>query len=121
MKLPALFAGLAFVSLAAEAAPPALPIDQALKLAQDYLSERGLADAHYIGSLSLESATLTGGEIFWLAKWVPSISADGKKESPLRINMDGSLVPLTSGVAIGSAVARNEPPGIARSGPRSNL
>ncbi len=119
MKLPALFAALAFVSLAAEAAPPALPIDQALKLAQDYLSERGLADAHYIGSLSLESATLTGGEIFWLAKWVPSISADGKKESALRINMDGSLVRLTSGGATGSAGARSDAPGIRRIGARS--
>jgi len=118
MKLTALLAALAFTSLAAGAAPPALPIDQALKLAQDYLTERGLADAHYIGSLSLESVTLTGGETFWLAKWVPSIVADGKKESALRINMDGSLVRLTSGGTSGAA-ARSDAPGVRRVGARN--
>ena len=48
------------------------------------------------GSLSLEDSTLSGSQQYWFARWVPSIPEDKKKESGLRINMDGSLVRLTS-------------------------
>lgn len=100
MKLPALLAALAFTSLSAlhaEPPAPALAIDQALKLAMNHLAERGLAGQHYIGSLSLEDSTLTGGERYWVARWVPAIRADQKVESGLQIKMDGSLARLTSG------------------------
>lgn len=98
MKLPLLLAALAFATLPAlEAAPPAIPIDQALKLAQDHLASRGLAGQHYIGSLTLEDSTLTGGKKYWFARWVPSIPDEKKAESGLRINMDGSLVRLMVG------------------------
>ncbi len=98
MKLPLLLAVLALTSLAVlEAAPPALAIDQALKLAQEHLTGRGLAGEHFISSLTLEDSTVTGGEKYWFARWSPSIRLDDKSETGLRINLDGSLVRLTSG------------------------
>lgn len=103
MKLPLLLAGLAFTSLAVlEAAPPALAIDQALKLAQEHLAGRGLAGEHFISSLTLESFTITGRERYWFARWEPSIRLDQKSETGLRINLDGSLVRLTSGGRAGT-------------------
>lgn len=101
MKLPlVLGAVFAFALAAVDAAPPARPavgIDQALKLALDHLTERGLAADHYIGSLTLEDSTLSGGERFWYARWIPSIRLEDKSENGLRINMDGSMARLTSG------------------------
>jgi hypothetical protein len=97
-KLPALLAALTCAAIGAvHAAPPPLPIDQALKLAQEHLSSRGLAGQHYIGSLTIESSALTGGKTYWFARWVPSIPNQKSSESGLRINMDGSLVRLTTG------------------------
>ena len=119
MKLPALLAALAFTSLALlHAGPPApaLPIDQALKLAMDHLTERGLAGQHYIASLTLEDSTLTGGERYWLAHWVPAIRADQKVESGLQIKMDGSLARVASG---GPNGGRPDTSGVRRVGARS--
>jgi hypothetical protein len=98
MKLTALFAALVLGASSVLAGDrPAVPIEQALKLAMEHLAERGLADQHYIGSLTLEDSTLSGGQRYWYARWVPSIKVDQKSESGLRINMDGSLARLTSG------------------------
>jgi hypothetical protein len=111
MKLPlALGAALALLTASLHAAPPAppqVPIDQALKLALDHLTERGLAAEHYIGSLTLEESTLSGGERYWYARWIPSIKLPDKSESGLRINMDGSLQRLVSGGPNGTGRADN--------------
>lgn len=120
MKLPALLAALAFIPLSAlRAEPPAptLAIDQALKLAMDHLADRGLTGQHYISSLTLEDSTLTGGERYWLARWVPSIRVDKTVESGLQIKMDGSLARLTSGGPNGAG--RPDAVGVRRVGARS--
>lgn len=99
MKLPILLSVLAFTSLATAADPaPSLPIEQAVKLATTHLTERGLAGQHYIESLTLEDSSVTGGKRYWFARWMPSIKVDGKYESGLKIEMDGSLSRLTSAV-----------------------
>ena len=97
MKLPFLLAALAFTSLASAADPaPAIPIDRAVQLATAHLTERGLVGQHYIASLTLEDSSVMGGKRYWLARWMPSIKVDGKYESGLKIEMDGSLARLTS-------------------------
>jgi hypothetical protein len=119
MKIPAIVAALVLSALSSiQAAPPApaIPIEQALKVAMDHLAERGLTGQHYIGSLTLEDSTITGGERFWLARWVPAIRADQKVESGLQIKMDGSLARLTTG---GAAAGRADASGVRRVGARS--
>jgi hypothetical protein len=106
---------LSFTSI--DAAPPTVPIDQALKLAMDDLATRSLAGEHYIGSLTLESSSmLSGGQQYWYARWVPAIRTDKKFENGLRINMDGSVVRLVSGNASGG---RNDAPGVRPIGARN--
>jgi hypothetical protein len=68
---------------------PALPIDQALKIAQDYLQQHGAGD-HAIVGLTVEQATV--GKSYWYAHWTPGIETDGnRKQTGLRIEMDGSV------------------------------
>jgi hypothetical protein len=121
MKLPALLAVVAFTSLSVlHAAPPAIPIDQALKLAMDHLAERGLTGQHYIGSLTLEDSAVVGGKRYWLARWVPSIRNNATTESGLQIDMEGNLARLTSGGSgAGAARARSDAPGVRPVGARS--
>jgi hypothetical protein len=98
VKFPALLLALVALPLAPlHAAPPALGIEQALKLAADHLTERGLSAEHYIASLTLEDSTISGGERYWYARWEPLVKLDQKAETGLRINMDGSIVRLVSG------------------------
>lgn len=79
---------LTFTAQAAEKAP-ALPIEQALKLAQGYL-QRNAPKASIVG-LTLEKGALLGGKYRWYAKWSAPIRRDGKKEVGLEIAMDGAL------------------------------
>jgi hypothetical protein len=92
LRLLPLLAALAVSALSASAAdaPPALTIDQALKIAQDYLQQHGAAADHQIVGLTLEKATMHS--IYWYARWSPSIVAENtRKETGLRIEMDGSI------------------------------
>ena len=102
MNFPSLSLVVAF-GLLADAAiaahrPPALPIDQALKLAQDYLQQR-VAGERYIAGINLEAGTLRAN-YYWYVRWSSSIPGEGKKtETGLRIDMDGSLTKLVSAPA----------------------
>jgi hypothetical protein len=89
LRLLPLIVALAISSLPAVAAEktPSLPIDQALKIAQDYLQKSG-ADRAIIG-LTLEQSTLHSS--YWYAKWSSSIEDGPRKETGLRIDMDGSV------------------------------
>lgn len=118
MRLPSILAALAFTSLVAlaDAPAPAIPIDQAVKLATDHLTERGLAGQHYIASLTLEDSAVTGGKRYWFARWMPSIKVEDKFESGLKIEMDGSLSRLTSSTRGGG---RPDQEGVRRVGARS--
>ncbi len=81
------------VAASAFAAPPALPIDQAAALAQGDLRERGLSGQLYVASIGLELESLGRRVPYWYARWSQSIAGEEKKrETGLRINMDGSLV-----------------------------
>lgn len=77
---------------------PALSIDQALKLAQDYLQQRG-GGGRYIAGINLEAGTLRAN-YYWYVRWSSSIPGEAKKsETGLRIDMDGSLTKLVTAPA----------------------
>ena len=69
---------------------PALPIEKALAIAQDYLKKSGHSAA--IAGLSVERESITNKTVHWYAKWVPSIPLDGgRKEFGIEIAMDGTV------------------------------
>ena len=86
----------AFTTYAADKAP-ALPIEGALKIAQDYL--KGKDGARVIVALTLETATLRG-ETYWFAKWSAPIRGGEKPELGLRIEMNGDITKIVGGGAV---------------------
>ena len=73
---------------------PAITIDQALKIAQDYLEKSGAAADHQIVGITLERSTV--GTSYWWAKWSSAIGYGWRKETGLRIDLDGSLTRFVS-------------------------
>lgn len=92
-RFPSFLALLACTALAisSQAATPlpTLPIEQALKIAQDYLQQRGVTGQIQITSLGVEQTSAT--VIYWYAKWSAPIQNGKKLENGLRIDMDGSV------------------------------
>ena len=86
----------AFATHAADKAP-ALPIEGALKIAQDYL--KGKDGARVIVALTLENTTLRG-ETYWFAKWSSPILGGEKPELGLRIDMNGDITKIVGGGAV---------------------
>ena len=69
---------------------PALPIEKALAIAQDYLKKSGHSAA--IAGLSVERDSIGSKGGHWYAKWAPSIPLDGgRKEFGIEIAMDGTI------------------------------
>jgi hypothetical protein len=83
---------------------PALNIEGALKIAQDYLKGVSPADARSIVALTLEKPTITGAP-YWYARWSSPIVGESKAEIGLRIDMNGSLTKVISEGGKGSGVA----------------
>jgi hypothetical protein len=75
------------------AAPPAVTVHKAVKLADDYLKGRGFQNSTYIASVSLESAVMFGPPQHWVVKWGKPIPEAGtkKKESGVKVTLDGTL------------------------------
>ena len=99
MKAPRMLLGFvalvacAFATQAADKAP-ALPIEGALKIAQDYL--KGKSAPRAIVALTLENATLRG-ETYWFAKWASPILGGERQELGLRIDMNGEITKIVGG------------------------
>jgi len=71
---------------------PALPIEKALSIAQDYLKKQGHAGSIAIAGLSVERESITNKSVHWYAKWAPAIALDGgRKEFGIEIAMDGTV------------------------------
>ena len=69
---------------------PALPIEKALAIAQDYLKKSGSSVA--IAGLSVERESIANKTTHWYAKWAPAIALDGgRKEFGIEIAMDGTV------------------------------
>lgn len=82
-----------------DAAPPAVTVEQAAKLAQEQLTSRGLQGKHYISSLTLEKKTLTSKAVHWVATYTPSIPLGDRQELGVEIGLDGSVVRLVNKAA----------------------
>ena len=71
---------------------PALPIEKALSIAQDYLKKGGHTGSVAITGLTVERESITNKSTHWYAKWAPSIVLDGgRKEFGFEIAMDGTV------------------------------
>ena len=92
----------AFTTYAADKAP-ALPIEGALKIAQDYVKEKG--EPRAIVALTLENVTLRG-ETYWFAKWASPILGGERPELGLRIDMNGEVTKVVSGGAAAVAAGK---------------
>ena len=89
-------------------AAPGLTIEQAIKVANDTLKERGLTGQTWITGVTLESTSMAGKTQVWVVKWNAPISLEpSKRETGLEIQMDGtyaryvdkaSITPGTAGV-----------------------
>jgi hypothetical protein len=75
---------------------PALNIEGALKLAQDYLKGASPSDPRSIVALTLERPTMTGAP-YWYARWSSPILGASKAEIGLRIEMTGALTKVMAG------------------------
>ena len=108
MKTPRLLVGIlalaafAFTTHAADKAP-ALPIEGALKIAQEYL--KGKPEPRAIVALTLEHVTLRG-ETYWFAKWASPILGGERPELGLRIDMHGEITKVVSGGAAAVAAGK---------------
>lgn len=97
MKTP-LFAVVAAALLAAAfptqaAEVPALPIDAALKIAQNYMKEQG--GQRVIVAMTLEQQTLRGKK-YWYVKWASPVYGGANPELGLQIEMNGELSKVVS-------------------------
>jgi hypothetical protein len=82
---------LAAVSLA-QAAEPAIPIEQAIVLAQKDLRMRNLEGRYYVSALTLERDGLLSRKVHWFARWSePMPRADRRKEIGVEIAMNGEV------------------------------
>jgi hypothetical protein len=92
MKRIAILLALATASAWAE---PGLPIDKALKIANNYLKENGRKDT-FIKSITLDPTSLSKNQYVWAAMWgEPVLLDENKRESGIEIQMDGSIARYT--------------------------
>ena len=86
-------------SLRAEDPRPALPIRQALDIAEKARSVRESGDKVYVASISLERAAMMSGKLVWFAKWSSSLPANNpaQREIGVEIAMDGSVTHMIKG------------------------
>ena len=101
MKTPrCLLAVLALVAFActthAADKAPALPIEGALRIAQDYLKGKG--EPRAIVALTYETPTL-GGASYWYVRWSAPVLGGEKPELGLQIDMKGELTKIVGGGA----------------------
>jgi hypothetical protein len=104
--LPLVVAIALSTSSAFAADTPNLPIDRALKIAQDYLQKSGTGEKIQIVGLTYEQTSLHAG--YWYAKWSHAVQAaddNSRKETGLRIDMDGTVTRFLSAPG-----GRYEPP-----------
>jgi len=86
--------GLLSVSSFAADRPAGINIDEALKIAKDYLKSAHSSES--IIGLTLETSSV-GGSTYWFAKWSgPVLNPDSKPQLGLRIDMDGSLTKIVA-------------------------
>lgn len=73
---------------------PGISIEQALKVAQDYLQKSGNAGSVQIVGLVYEKSSFKEG--YWWAKWSHAVADGDRKETGLRIDPDGKVTRFVS-------------------------
>lgn len=91
MKRLAALLALAFTCSLSVADNPPIPIDKALKLANQYLKEHK-REGIFIKSLTLDPTSMTRNQFVWAAMWSAPIVLDGqKRETGVEIAADGTV------------------------------
>jgi hypothetical protein len=73
-------------------AGPSLPIEKAVKIAQDWLKDAGQKDSNFIAAVSLDPTALTRSEFVWAVRWnTPIQLEETKRETGIEIAMDGTV------------------------------
>lgn len=86
-------------SVTSAQAAPDLPIEKALKIANQYLKESGRSGTAIVG-ITLERTSMTGTKQVWAVKWeAPIVLSETKRETGLEIAMDGSYARYTEKLA----------------------
>ena len=81
-----------FALASATFAGPALPIEKAVKIANEWLKDAGQKDANFIAAISLDPTALTRSEYIWAVRWNTPIQLDdSKRETGIEIAMDGTV------------------------------
>ncbi len=98
-------------------AAPQLSIEQAAKIANDNLKERGLTGQNWITAITLENTSMGGKTTVWAVKWnAPIVIDPAKRETGIEIQMDGtyaryvdksSITPASAGVPADRAALSN--------------
>jgi hypothetical protein len=91
MKLLAFTACFVFGLLGSLCAGPAISLEQAAKIASDYLRENGYADQHHISSLALQQSSLTRSNLHWYARFTPSVKIEDRVTTGVQIDMGGNV------------------------------
>ena len=86
LTFPAAFAG----------TPPPVTAQEAARLADEYLKDRGLLDSTYIVSITMEQASLVKPDRHWLVRWDEPIAVEGmrKEEYGLKVTFKGKVTRL---------------------------
>lgn len=96
MKQIAAFVILLFTAAAfADDAPP-VTAKQAVDLADQSLTDRGLRSTIYIESVSIQRVSMFSGKNYWFVKWshpIPAINPKNR-EVGMKVNMDGTCARL---------------------------
>lgn len=75
------------------AGAPQLPISKAILIAENAIRSRQLETSVFIQSVSLERASFTSSESFWVVKWDHPVPASNprNREVGMKIRMDGTV------------------------------
>ena len=113
----ALFSIAVLVFAGVAQAAPQLSIEQAMQVANGALKERNLAGQVWITGLTLEPTSMSKTKYVWVARWSSPVSLEeGKRETGLEIQMDGtyaryvdktSITPATAGIPADRAALTN--------------
>lgn len=101
---------LALLALGAQsrAEAPAVPIAEAVAIAQKDLRDRGLDQEVYLSGVTLERESVASRKVHWFARWSSAIARpDRKKEIGLQIAMNGDVIRVIKAPAATAATRSN--------------
>ncbi len=98
--------GLCFQAFAA----PDVTLEQAVRIANEYLREHGQEQGRQLVSVTQEATSLTRSKLHWVVSWSPAFVADGRQQTGLQVEMDGTVARMVMQNPIEKAAERARRP-----------